>query len=449
MGILESFPPGRAIFALLLIGIITGISITLRPSERPADLVIWTFDARGLNNDAIEGFKHQTGKSVSVKLISTRAMDTRLLSQFMSPTSIGDSADLVEIEIGSVGKFFRPPVDQIGFRPLTDDLLRSGLGARFLNSRLAAWTKDGVVFGLPQDVHPVTLTYRKDLFDAAGIDLTQCATWPQLQRRAEQFDRYWIARGISGRRALMLSASAADDLIVMLQQRHVCLLDSSNRVNLAGPIVAQTVLFYAGLIAGHHAVAAEPSPGTNQWIHDLEAGDLCMLFTPDWRVSELKSSAPGLAGKLGMLPLPRFDPGDAPTGSWGGTMIGLPREGRHPQDAWALAEALTNNPPPGVLPALLDRWHDPTFHQPDPFFAGDQSIGQLYVTLAAQLPPRVVTSFSIVADTELADVLSKAIALARQHPDRDERDPDSLRQCTAWLASAAADLQDRIRLGTF
>ena len=41
-----------------------------------------------------------------------------------------------------------------------------------------------------------------------------------------------------------------------------------------------------------------------------------------------------------MMPLPRFNTADAPTSTWGGTMIGVSRACKHPDDAWKLIEFL-------------------------------------------------------------------------------------------------------------
>ena len=42
---------------------------------------------------------------------------------------------------------------------------------KIVAARLAPWSKDGVIFGVPHDVHPVAIAYRDDLFREAGIDL--------------------------------------------------------------------------------------------------------------------------------------------------------------------------------------------------------------------------------------------------------------------------------------
>ena len=47
--------------------------------------------------------------------------------------------DVAEIEIGSVGRYFRPPVDEIGLLPLNDFLAHDNWRDRVVESRLAAW----------------------------------------------------------------------------------------------------------------------------------------------------------------------------------------------------------------------------------------------------------------------------------------------------------------------
>ena len=59
---------------------------------------------------------------------------------------------------------------------------------RILPSRLSPWTKDGEIFGLPQDVHPVTITYRADLFAQAGVDLAAATTWSAFQEACLRFE---------------------------------------------------------------------------------------------------------------------------------------------------------------------------------------------------------------------------------------------------------------------
>src|SRR5580698_6780646 len=103
----------------------------------------------------VDQFYRQTGLHVQVDLIAAGAEDVRLLSMFNSRATGGEVPDACELESGSIGKFFRPPVDQMGLLPLNDYLKRSGQMNRILPSRLASWSKrdprsgEMIVFGIP------------------------------------------------------------------------------------------------------------------------------------------------------------------------------------------------------------------------------------------------------------------------------------------------------------
>ncbi|HLL90524.1 MAG TPA: extracellular solute-binding protein [Tepidisphaeraceae bacterium] len=454
-----SFPLGRPILAMVVIALVAGAAMALRPPPRVADLTVWVFadaHARRLRDrlpdgtpSLVEQAERALGRTVDVKLIAGRALDVRLLSA-MNAGDGRNVPDLVQVEIGSVGKYFRPPVAAVGFAPLDDRLAASGWGDRLLPARLAPWTKDGRIFGVPDDVHPVALTYRKDLFDAAGVDLAGPMTWPQFQAKGLAFQRYWAGRGVR-RAAVQLSSSSAENLIMMLQQGGVDVLGTGNQLRLNEPVVAQTLAFYARLVAGPDAIGADPSPGTGQFVRDLDRGDACSALTPDWSVNYLRTYGPGLSGKLAMTQLPTFGPSDHPTATWGGTMIGIPRAAKDPDASWRLMEFLFLSDAAtrarlaisDTLPPVPQRWNDPAYARPDPLFAG-QPVGRVYAELASQVPATTVTPFTAVAHGALAVVMNRAISAVRSGDDVDLE-----RQCQSWLDDAAKDVQRRIAFGTF
>ena len=141
---------------------------------------------------------------------------------------------------------------------------------------------------MPHDVHPVSLTYRDDLFREAGIDLSTARTWMQFQQMCVAFQDYWRARGVAHRHALELPASASDDLVIMLLQRHVNIVDDSDQIHLTDEKVVQTICFYAQLVAGAHSVGAAAESNTGIWINELEQGNICVFWTPDWRADLLR-----------------------------------------------------------------------------------------------------------------------------------------------------------------
>jgi ABC-type glycerol-3-phosphate transport system substrate-binding protein len=444
------FTLGRPIFALLVAASAAGLVILGRPPAPRANLVIWSFaeDRAGAQQASLlEQFRARTGLTTNISVMGQAAENIRLASAFMSGNSGPSVPDLCEIEINSIGQFLRPPVDDVGLLPLNDFLHQSGWDHRIIASRFAPWSKidprtgHQIIYGIPQDVHPVTLTYRKDLFDEAGIDPRQAATWSQFQELGLKFQAYWANHARPSRRAIALSNNSSDELVELLLQRHINLIDSSNELHFTDPKLPQTLVFYAQMIAGPRAIAAEPSPGV-EWTEDFDRGDICAICTPDWKADNLREFTPDLADKVAMMPLPRFDPGDAPTSTLGGTMIGICRTCPNPQRAWQLLEFLFLSPEAhhaaiaagdDVLPAIPEYWSDPAYHTPD---------GDLYVKLAPEIPERVVTPFTYQAELALAVVLHRAMEYLGAHG------PDGLSDaCAAWLAEAQDDIRRRIDFG--
>ena len=456
-----TFPLGRSVAVLAALAVLTGVWQFAALPPRRADLTVWCFaqsHADSFRDPAgprlpslVEEYQRRTGRSVEVKLINARALDTRLLSLFASDARGREVPDVAEIEVGAVGKYFRAPADQIGFLPLNDFLSESGLGGQIVASRFAPWSKGGLIFGVPHDVHPVAITYRKDLFDAAGVDLAAARTWADFQAKCLTYQKVWAARGVR-RRAVELSTAASDQLALMLLQRGINLIDAEGNVHLADAKTADTVAFYARLVAGDRAVGTDTSRGGAFWAGDLAAGDICAALTPDWRVGELKRQAPELAGKLALMPLPRFDPTDAPTATWGGTMFGIPRNCRDPRASWALMKFLlfsreglaARRRTTDILPPLRPAWSDPAYHRPDPFFGGQKS-QELLIALAEKIPPRVQTPFTGVASAELTSVLLAAEAAVAGGAD----EAALMTLIHSRLADAQADVERRIAFGTF
>lgn len=466
-----SFNLGRPIFALVLIAAGSGIAVWRRPAAGRADLALWSFaqthvaifrdSQRAADGDVapslLEQFRTRTGLSTSVSLMGQAGENIRLASAFMSDGSEGRVPDLCEIEIDSIGQFLRPPADDIGLLPLNGFLAKSGWDRRIVASRFAPWSKvdprtgQRLIYGIPEDVHPVTICYRKDLFDEAGIDLPTAQTWDGFQELCLKFQKYSSNHGHADRRAIALSTNTPDELEEMLLQRHINLIDSSEQLHFDDPKVLETLVFYVQLIAGDRAIGAEPSPGF-QWTEDFDRGSVCAICAPDWRVDYLKEFAPDLAGKLGMMALPKFEAGDAPTSTLGGTMAGICRNCRNQQRAWELLEFLFLSPQSqrariasgdDVLPAIPEYWADPAYHSPNDFFAGRQPIGDLHVALARQIPERIVTPYTYQAELALGVVIHRAMEFVSAHDGS-----DGLKAaCAAWLGEAQSDIGRRIEFG--
>lgn len=487
-----AFPLGKPIAVMLVVAAASGIAILLRPERRPADLTFWVFaDAHARTyRDLQPAFETKTGDTPRIQLVTNMALNMRLTSLIMTADAGERPPDVVEIEIASIARYFRVPASDVGFLPLNDRLANSGFreissldapgrqgwnarlrsnravyshdGTRWLRnaartrpdtwsdrivrSRFAPWTKSGQIFGLPHDVHPVTITYRHDLFAEAGVDLASATTWPQFRDRCLEFQTYWRARGYPNRFAMELPLASAENVIVMLLQRGVNVVDNDDRVYVTDPRVVETIAFYARLVAGPRRIGVESSGGLGVWARDLADGNTCALITPDWKVADLKAFAPALAGKLRMMPLPVFDPGDSRTSTWGGTMAGIPRHCKDPDRAWRLLEFMylsddaraARRARSSILPPLPEEYGLPEYHLPDAYFGG-QKVQELYTQLAMEIPPRHVSPLTVAGQIAVGVVLGRAVDLVREGG----RGPGLEAACAAWMREADAGIRAR------
>lgn len=170
------------------------------------------------------------------------------------------------------------------------------------------------------------------------------------------------------------------------------------------------------------------------------------------------------------MPLPIFDPGDKPTGTWGGTMIGITKGCENPKEAWRLIEKLyfskegleSRRKVSDVLPPVISLWDDPVYHQPDPYFRATmvnplfarleritgrrtslftgQMANEMLINLARDIPIRYVTPATNLAQTALNNVLLKATDYIKDHG------TDGLEPAIGgWLVEAEKDVRDRMQ----
>lgn len=443
-----TFPQGRILLLIFALAILGAAGLLLHPaSPSETDQIAWVFDASHadtyrLPTDRYEAltdiYKKTTRRTVAVKLMPSRVLDARLLSLILGNIHSREVPDVVEIEIGSVGKYFRARPDENGLYPLDRFIADDPLAQDLSPARMATWSSAGHVFGIPRDVHPVTLSYRRDLFEQAGVDLKACTTWPAFRNACLQYQQYWQATGRK-RLAMQLSRWNASDLMIILYQQHIELIDAGGRPSLLDPRIAQTIAFYAQLVAG---ASPTSTPVADDMVaRDLAEGHTACVFTPDWRVAYLRSD-PSLLGRLAMMPLPRFAPGDARTASWGGTMVAIPKNCRDPAASWELLRFLQLSPEAlyarqyysSILPTVTSAWDDKVWDRPDPLFGG-QAIGRLYAQLARELPVQRTGPYS----TLLSQAIAAISASAQER--LESSGPDGLEEfCHEELQARQADL---------
>ena len=200
----KAFPLGKPVLVMALVAAVTGAAAVLRPPPKKHGLGFWVF--ADSHYDAYQGevpaLQRAAAMPVDLQLVQAFAMNRRLQAIFADGHTGPGTPDVVEIELSHIGKYFRPPLQEVGFEPLNDRLIASGWYDKIVQSRFAPWSKRGVIFGVPHDVHPVGIAYRADLYHEAGIDLEAAKTWPEFLHACVLFQQYWRRRGYRTRHAM-------------------------------------------------------------------------------------------------------------------------------------------------------------------------------------------------------------------------------------------------------
>lgn len=413
---------GMAPAILLILTLFSGAYILLNPARSPdADLSVWVFAKShyGAYPEFIRRFEEENpGFSVHLQLVHQQAVTSRLRAAMHAGLPV---PDLVEIEISWAGSFFRGPVEDVGLLDLRPWLEETGYIDAMVDNRLATYSIGDRVFGLPNDVHPVMLAYRRDIFEELGINADEIETWDQFIEIGRRVTR---RGGANPRYMVGFNNVGADSFEVLLFQRGGGYFDDQGELIMDSELVVETLLWFIPLVAGPERIAVDAGWGA-QFARSMSDGYILAYITPDWRTRIIESDVAAVSGKMALMPLPAFEPGGRRTSTWGGTMLGVPRSSPNIDKALRLAEHLYLNPElrielfrrNNILPPRRDLWDHPVFDEPREFWSG-QAIGRLYADLARDVPAQFSSPFVEIAKGKMGQVISGLSSYYDRHGER-------------------------------
>ncbi|HUT35015.1 MAG TPA: extracellular solute-binding protein [Planctomycetota bacterium] len=408
---LDWFPFGLAPLIILGLAVVASVWQLCNPVRtRESTLRLWTF--ADIHATAYEKARpafeaRHPGTKIDVQLVHWTAVTSRLRAAFWGDL---DVPDLVEVEISAAGTFFRGREEDIGFIDWTPWLKETGYYDRIVKSRFAPYTHRGKIYGLPHDVHPVMLAYRRDLFEELGIDPDKIETWDDFIREGRRITipdkRYMI----------QLSDSSGWSMEPFLYQRDAGLFDADGKLVMDGELALDTLKWYTRLVAGPQKIGNDIG-GRDVFTQAVERGYFLSFICPDWRSKGTETHVASMKGKMALMPLPAFAKGGRRTSTWGGTMLGITKKCRDKKLAFELATHLYLNAEDlagrfrdlNILPPLKDAWKLPQFDEPRPYWS-DQRIGRLYADLADQVPPQYTSPFITLAKNKMGEVVSACAA---------------------------------------
>ncbi|HXR72592.1 ABC transporter substrate-binding protein [Actinocrinis sp.] len=290
-----------------------------------------------------------------------------------------------------------PCLGQVGYDTLPDFVVTGAAQdiSQYANadkSQFTPWTWQmtgfgGKVFGIPVDAGPEALFYRADLFEQYGI--TPPKTWSEFAADAEK------VHAANPAAYLTTTPQDAYDLGALTWQaggKWFGTGDNQWQVTIDSPTTRQVADYWQGLL-GKHLATSESTLDT-AWFKDVQNGKVLSLVSAVWAAPLIAQGLPGLSGKWAVAPMPQWTPGQAATGSRGGSATVVLTGCKYPQQATEFADWLSTNSDSvtnlikntGIYPAATSGQDLPAVNQPSAYFGG-QNIYQVFKTAAANISP--------------------------------------------------------------
>ncbi len=425
----------------------SSIAVLSWPIPQREGLEFWLF-SKGhaeLYQVKTDQWNAQRDPDVHISLLSNESLQQRMLASFLSDTP---AADVIEVERNFVPQAFTGPIKDVGFIDLTDRLKEEGIYDQLNGPSFAPWTSRGRIFGLPHDVHPMMLAYRADLFEAAGIDLTQVQTWDEFAEAVRPLVGDRNGDGITDYVISMWTGGGfRDQLEALLLQAGGALFDEAERMQINTELNARVLATLASWMVGPDRIAVDApefDPQGNQMRLD---GRVLVALMPDWLGGVWEMDMPALSGKIKLMPLPAWEPGGRRTSVWGGTMLGIPKTTEDFDSAWTFAKHLylSEELAEGlyrkhyIISPVKAFWDRSFYDEPVEFFGG-QPVGRLYIDLAPQVPLRTSSPFNTYAKDRVAN----ALYLLKEYANENQKyKPEELMDEAHRLLKSSEDLVTR------
>lgn len=259
--------------------------------------------------------------------------------------------------------------------------------SKYVSSAVSSSSVGGKIYGVPVDVGPMVLFYRKDLFAKYGISKPP-ATWVEYKAEAEKVN---AADSSVKFGTVLADAGSLASFTLQTGQSWYSAEGDSWTVSIDNPGTRKVASYWQDLkdqgLVAKHGSAWDP-----QFNKASEAGKVLTFVAPAWAAGGLKSDLQGLAGKWRVAPMPTWEAGDGTSTSGGGSATSVMAGCKTPREAVQFADFLSSDPQAvksgiesGLYPASKAGQDDPSLTGGDPYFGG-QKVGDVYKTSATQVP---------------------------------------------------------------
>lgn len=360
-------------------------------------LDFWVFGSAGYEELAEQYMKENPDVKININFTEMNDLHNNL---FTSISAGSGAPDLTMIEISQIAKFLEAS-DK--FYNLYD------YGAEEVKDLYLDWkwkqaeSVDGnFLLGLPTDIGPTAMFYRVDVFEEAGLP-TDPAEVAELISNWE--DYYEVAKIIKEKTGKLMSDSPELVFNSLRDQAPEQYFNENDELIIeTSPYVKEAYDFATKMI--QEGYVGQNSLWTPEWGNAMAEGSYATLLAPSWMVANIKGNAPDAGGKWAVTTMPEG------AGNWGGSYIAIPKESKHPEEAYAFAKWLVspenqyvsfvNN---GLMPSAPEVYEKEDFVNFSDEYFGGQNTAEVFAKAAESVKPVYMGKNYAVVNTELINAL--------------------------------------------
>jgi len=340
----------------------------------------------------------------NIKIELTQYPDSELYTKLLTVLQAGSGVpDLVDFEISRTGRFFKGEVQLYAL----DDYLAPVKDQLITSAALAPWSWQGKTYGVGNELNPVFLYLRWDLFKKAGIQ-EEIATWDDFVEVGKAYVK------ATGKKFIAIPDQHYAYWWILASQGGGGFFDAQGEFVGDSAIGLKTLKMLQSWI--YEDEIAMLAPGGTPWnpayTAAMTAGEFATQLGAPWYQSVIKGNAADTAGKWHVTPMPRWKGTGFGTSSFGGTAMSITKPCQDPDAAWQFIQFFNFNTQilvdafqiAGTYPTYKPALDDPALRQPDPFF-DNQSLGTLIAEIARDVAPLNYSPFW----PEITDVMNNQV----------------------------------------
>ncbi|WP_200300973.1 ABC transporter substrate-binding protein [Streptomyces adelaidensis] len=267
-----------------------------------------------------------------------------------------------------------------------------GGNASALSANFESWAWSTVhvgdgLYGLPVDAGPLSLYFRKDIFEKYGLKVpTTMAEYVQVAKDLhKKAPDVYLADFPTNDASVFNAMAWANGAKPFKVKGDTWVVDIAGKESLEVANTMQELIDDQVVMTLPHF--------SSEWSQAYNTGKLASWMSAAWAPGPLKSFAPKTAGKWSVAPMPQWTPGVEASGSWGGSSTVVFKKTEHPKEALEFIKFLTTNqqvwsdywiPKITVYPTNLKAQKSEALTKPDDFFGDRRS--------TTRSPPRTTPS---------------------------------------------------------